>query len=112
MAKTATRTRPLQCHLSLPDRFNRQYHYDWTFLNDQPFDDQFKTHVSAICSGKVQFGLVPEKHWGKDMPSWIDKQKALKLINEMGQKPIPYGGSVPYVGAPFFPLLSPSRMLF
>ncbi|GAA5967054.1 hypothetical protein JCM8115_003506 [Rhodotorula mucilaginosa] len=78
------------------DRFNRQFHYDWTFLNDEPFNDEFKAHVSAICSGKVQFGQVPAQHWGKDFPEWIDVPKANKLINEMGQKPIPYGGSIPY----------------
>jgi hypothetical protein len=26
----------------LEDRFNRQYHYPYVFLNDQPFDEDFK----------------------------------------------------------------------
>ncbi|POY76736.1 hypothetical protein BMF94_0328 [Rhodotorula taiwanensis] len=78
------------------DRFNYAYHYDWLFLNEEPFNDEFKSHVSALCSGKVQFGLVPDEQWGKDMPSWIDRDKAINAINAMGQKPIPYGGSLPY----------------
>ncbi|BGP06318.1 hypothetical protein JCM10049v2_002139 [Rhodotorula toruloides] len=78
------------------DRFNHRYHYDWLFLNEEPFNDEFKRHVSGIASGKVQFGLVPESEWPKGFPESIDQEKALRLINEMGQKPIPYGGSVPY----------------
>jgi hypothetical protein len=79
------------------DRFNHRYHYDWLFLNDEPFNDEFKRHVSGIASGKVQFGLVPVSEWPKGFPEGIDQEKALRLINEMGQKPIPYGGSIPYV---------------
>ncbi|GAA5992442.1 hypothetical protein JCM10908_000821 [Rhodotorula pacifica] len=78
------------------DRFNHQFHYPWSFLNDQPFNDEFKKHVTAICSGKVQFGQVPAEQWGEGFPQHINQTKAEVLINAMGQKPIPYGGSVPY----------------
>ncbi|GAA5949998.1 hypothetical protein JCM21900_001359 [Sporobolomyces salmonicolor] len=80
----------------MEDRFNNRYQYDWVMLNDEPFSDEFKRHTSGIASGTVKYGLVPEEHWGKDMPSWIDKDEALRKIGEMGQKQIPYAGSIPY----------------
>ncbi|GAA5904918.1 hypothetical protein JCM8208_007221 [Rhodotorula glutinis] len=80
----------------LEDRFNRRYRYDWTFLNDEPFSEEFKRHTSGIASGKTQYGLVPKEHWGDKFPDWIDEDRAMKAIAEMGKKNIPYGGSVPY----------------
>ncbi|GAA5971693.1 hypothetical protein JCM11641_000687 [Rhodosporidiobolus odoratus] len=78
------------------DRFNKRYHYPYIFLNDGTFSDDFKQRTSQVASGETSYGQVPQEHWGKEMPDWIDKDKATKAINEMGQKPIPYGGSVPY----------------
>ena len=30
---------------SIEDRFNRDYHYPYVFLNDEPFTDEFKRFV-------------------------------------------------------------------
>lgn len=32
----------------LEDKFNRKYKYPWTFLNEEPFSDDFKKYVAAI----------------------------------------------------------------
>ncbi|BGP14173.1 hypothetical protein JCM10213v2_002113 [Rhodosporidiobolus nylandii] len=80
----------------MEDRFNHRFHYPYVFLNDGLFSNDFKERVSNLASGQVKFGQVLAEHWGIDFPSWIDKPRAIKAINEMGQKPIPYGGSVPY----------------
>ena len=63
------------------DRFNRQYNYDWVFLNDELFDDEFKKVVSNLVSGKTYFGLVPKEHWS--FPAWIDQEKAATTREEM-----------------------------
>lgn len=76
------------------DRFNRNYHYDWVFLNDQPFNDEFKKLTTALVSGKTHYGVIPKEHWS--YPSWIDKNKAKKVREEMGEKKIIYGDSESY----------------
>ncbi|KAK9447515.1 nucleotide-diphospho-sugar transferase [Limtongia smithiae] len=76
------------------DRFNHQFHYDWVFLNDDDFDDDFKETVSALVSGTAKFGKIPKENWG--FPDWIDKERAAKTRQEMAQKKIIYGDSVSY----------------
>lgn len=76
------------------DRFNHKYNYDWVFLNDQPFDESFKTITSALVSGKTKYGLIPKEHWS--FPEWIDQEKAKHVREEMAKKKIIYGDSVSY----------------
>lgn len=76
------------------DRFNRNYHYDWVFLNDKPFDDTFKKITSALVSGKTHYGLIPKEHWS--YPEWIDQDKAKKVREDMKERKIIYGDSESY----------------
>ncbi|KAG0134258.1 nucleotide-diphospho-sugar transferase [Tuber indicum] len=76
------------------DRFNRKFNYDWVFLNDKPFDSQFKKVTSALTSGKAKYGLIPHEHWS--FPDWIDQDKAKKVREDMAQRKIIYGDSIPY----------------
>ncbi|KAM5347920.1 hypothetical protein ACJ41O_007744 [Fusarium nematophilum] len=76
------------------DRFNRRYNYDWVFLNDKPFDEQFIKVTTSLCSGKTHYGLIPEEHWS--FPEWIDQEKAKKVREDMAERKIIYGDSVSY----------------
>ncbi|THC99794.1 hypothetical protein EYZ11_000724 [Aspergillus tanneri] len=76
------------------DRFNRDYHYDWVFLNDKPFDDTFKKVTTALVSGNTFYGVIPTEHWS--YPNWIDQNKASEVRKEMGEKRIIYGDSESY----------------
>lgn len=76
------------------DRFNRNYNYDWVFLNDKPFDETFKKLTTALVSGKTHYGEIAEEHWS--FPSWIDQEKARKVREDMAQRKIIYGDSVSY----------------
>ncbi|EKM51000.1 glycosyltransferase family 15 protein [Phanerochaete carnosa HHB-10118-sp] len=78
----------------LEDRFNHKHHYPWVFLNEQPFSDDFKTRVSNVVSGSVEFGLIPHDHWHQ--PDWIDEEKASQARQKMVQENTIYGGSVSY----------------
>ncbi|GAA5993007.1 hypothetical protein JCM10908_000795 [Rhodotorula pacifica] len=78
----------------MEDRFNRRYHYPYVFLNDEPFDDNFKRHTSAIASGPCTYGLVPKEHW--EEPSWIDETKAAAARQKMEEDKVIYGGSKVY----------------
>ncbi|KAH8112588.1 glycosyl transferase [Phellopilus nigrolimitatus] len=74
---------------TLEARFNRAHGYPWTFLNEVPFNEEFKTRVAALTDSEVRFGLVPHEHWFQ--PDWIDE--ARKLTSPW---PIPYASSTPY----------------
>ncbi|KAH3675656.1 hypothetical protein WICMUC_002573 [Wickerhamomyces mucosus] len=77
---------------SVEDRFNSKYKYDWVFLNDQPFNEEFKTVMTSLISGNVKYGVIPKKHWS--LPPWIDEKKAAQTRERM--KNIIYGDSVSY----------------
>lgn len=79
---------------SVEDRFNRNYNYDWVFLNDVDFDDEFKTLTTALVSGKTHYGKIPKEHWS--YPDFIDQKKAQEAREEMGRKKIIYGDSESY----------------
>ena len=76
------------------DRFNRNYNYDWVFLNDQPFDDAFKKVTTSLVSGKTHYGQIPVEQWS--FPSWIDQQKAAAVREDMRHRKIIYGDSISY----------------
>lgn len=76
------------------DRFNRNYHYDWVFLNDKPFDETFKKVTTSLVSGTTHYGEIKEEHWS--FPSWIDQDKARKVREDMAQRKIIYGDSISY----------------
>lgn len=76
------------------DRFNKHYHYDWVFLNDKPFDTEFKEVTTALISGKTHYGEIPQEHWS--FPEWIDQDKARKVREDMAERKIIYGDSTSY----------------
>lgn len=78
----------------IEDRFNHNYHYDWVFLNDEEFDDNFKKVTSSLVSGTTHYGLIPKEQWG--FPDWINVDKAAQTRKEMAEKKIIYGDSISY----------------
>ena len=76
------------------DRFNRNYHYDWVFLNNDEFDDEFKKVTSALVSGTTHYGLIPQDHWS--FPDFIDQEKAAAVREDMKARKIIYGDSISY----------------
>ncbi|KAG7879449.1 hypothetical protein KL935_003101 [Ogataea polymorpha] len=79
---------------NLEDRFNRNFKYDWVFLNNVPFSEEFKTKVSSMVSGEAKFGLIPEEHWS--YPSFIDQEKAKQERERLASMGIIYADSESY----------------
>lgn len=78
-------------------RFNNKFHYDWVFLNDHEFDDNFKLLVSKAVSGHAHFGLIPEYMW--TIPKNADHNKIQENINNVFNDPdgpYPYADSISY----------------
>ena len=76
------------------DRFNRKFNYDWVFLNDKPFDANFKKVTTALVSGKTHYGEIPTEHWS--FPEWIDQERAKKVREQMAEAKVIYGDSISY----------------
>lgn len=79
---------------SLEDRFNKDFHYDWTFLNDVQFDSEFIEATTAMASGKTQYAVIPAEDW--DRPSWVNETLFEEALQLMEEKNILYGGSKSY----------------
>ncbi|GAA5951612.1 hypothetical protein JCM10213_005417 [Rhodosporidiobolus nylandii] len=80
---------------SLLDRCEKCRPYPWVFLNDEPFNDEFKRATSSVAYGACHYGLVPKEHW--EEPAWIDEKRASEERKKMeeAQRSI-YGGSKTY----------------
>ena len=79
---------------SVEDRFNSKFQYDWVFLNDDEFSDEFKRLTSSLVSGETKYGLVPKEHWS--YPDFIDQEKAAECRKKMTEDGIIYGWSESY----------------
>ncbi|ODV80020.1 glycosyltransferase family 15 protein, partial [Suhomyces tanzawaensis NRRL Y-17324] len=78
---------------NLEDRHNHQFHYDYTFLNDVPFDPEVIHLISSyIPQGKLNFGVIPSEHWS--YPPHIDVARAQHIHLQSAH--IPYGDSESY----------------
>jgi alpha 1,2-mannosyltransferase len=79
---------------AVEDRFNRDYHYDWVFLNEEPFSNEFKRITTNLISGTAKYGVIPREHWS--YPDYIDQDLARENRQKMKQEGIIYGGSESY----------------
>lgn len=78
----------------MEDRFNRNYHYDWVFLNNEPFTPEFEKRVGALVSGNAKFGVIPEEHWS--YPPFIDQEFAKTERERMHSDGVIYADSESY----------------
>lgn len=76
------------------DRFNRKYGYDWVFLNNEEFSDEFIKVTQRLVSGRARYGVIPKDHWS--YPDWIDQSKAAEGRDKLEAMGVIYGGSESY----------------
>ncbi|GAA6026792.1 hypothetical protein JCM8097_005864 [Rhodosporidiobolus ruineniae] len=79
---------------SLESRFNRRFGYPWVFMNDEPFDDDFKKGVMSLTRSEVFFHVIPKEHWS--YPSWVNQTYAAEERQKMVNENVIYGGSESY----------------
>ena len=78
----------------LETRFNGNFHYDWVFLNEEPFSPEFIELTSNMVSGRARYGLIPRKHWS--YPPFIDQERAKEIRESQKWSAITYGSSESY----------------
>ncbi|CAO1601033.1 putative mannosyltransferase ktr4 [Xanthoria calcicola] len=59
--------------------WNHKFNYPWTFFNDKPFNEEFKTKTRAETRAPCYYEVIPPEHWA--VPSWINQD----LVRESGQ---------------------------
>ncbi|RSH94087.1 alpha 1,2-mannosyltransferase 2.4.1 [Saitozyma podzolica] len=84
----------LESMKQMEDRFNHWARYDYVFLNEEDFSDEFKRYTQSLTSANCHYGKIEHDHWFQ--PDWIDEEKATKAREEMIRKKVIYGHSVPY----------------
>lgn len=68
LARNSDRVEFLESMKHMEDRFNYWAQYDYVFLNDEPFDEDFKKYTQRLTKAKCQYGLIPKTWWNQ--PEW------------------------------------------
>ncbi|KAI0461825.1 alpha-1,2-mannosyltransferase KRE2 [Komagataella kurtzmanii] len=84
----------IQSIKKVEDRFNNKFAYDWVFLNEVPFTDEFKERTSVLISGQAKYGLIPKEHWS--YPDYIDQERAAESRRQLEDQQVVYGGLESY----------------
>ena len=79
---------------SIEDRFNSKFGYDWVFLNDEPFTDEFIEETTKSISGTTKYGVIPYDQWS--VPLWINSEKFKEAREDMASRGVIYGDSISY----------------
>ncbi|CAO3600024.1 unnamed protein product [Absidia cylindrospora] len=82
--------------INLEDKFNKNFHYPYVFLNEEPFTDEFKVAMTkASPNAQMTFGLIDKKkHWG--YPSWVDEDYAAQCRKDMLANGVMFGEKESY----------------
>lgn len=78
---------------SLERHFNQWFNYPWVFLNDEPFDEEFKKRVLEVASGESHFGVIPPNKW--KFPNG-DTPEFKEAVESQGDREIMYGNMESY----------------
>ncbi|EJS41930.1 ktr5p [Saccharomyces arboricola H-6] len=81
---------------SIEEHFNQWFHYPYVFLNDVPFEKQFKATVkAAIVGADVEFGTISEVSW--NFPSNVKETFEFhNAIEDQGDRGVLYGNMESY----------------
>ncbi|CAO3632386.1 unnamed protein product [Cunninghamella blakesleeana] len=76
--------------MNLEDKFNKNFHYPYVFLNNEPFTEEFKQAMTkASPNAHKEFGLLDKSTWG--YPSWVNQAYAAECREKMKQNDVLYG---------------------
>lgn len=79
---------------SMERHFNQWFNYPWVFLNNEPFNENFKRTVKKYTSSKVEFGTIPTDKW--NFSEDVDPDEIREHIAGQSDRRIMYGFSESY----------------
>lgn len=74
--------------------FNKKFEYPYTFLNDEPFTQQFMDKVRSATKAEVNFVHIPPEYWEK--PKSIDEDKERDAMDKMQKENVAYAKKASY----------------
>ncbi|KAK3679738.1 putative mannosyltransferase ktr4 [Recurvomyces mirabilis] len=78
----------VQSMQDLERTWNHKFNYPWTFLNDEPFTQEFKDVTRANTKANISYLQIPAAHW--DVPSWINEELMHESANMLEEEDIQY----------------------
>jgi len=75
-------------------QFNSKFRYPYTFMNDEPFTDEFKAEIAKLTDAPTNYVVIPPHLWNR--PDSIDKSLELAGHNRLSKLGIPYATKVNY----------------
>lgn len=76
------------------EKFNKKFEYPYTFINDQPFSENFKNKVRSFTNAEVFFVQLAPDLWQK--PDWIDRNKEQLAMAELRRQNVAYAQKESY----------------
>ena len=68
--------------------WNHKFNYPWTFINDEPFTEEFKKVTQLLTKAPCTYAVIPKEHW--EIPSWIDKDLMHESANILEEQKVQY----------------------
>jgi mannosyltransferase len=78
----------------LEANWNHKFHYPYTFINDEPFTDEFKETIKRHTVSDCYFEVIPAEIWNK--PDNIDTEIEAQKMSELKKKGVQYIDKVSY----------------
>ncbi|OQO13882.1 hypothetical protein B0A48_00757 [Cryoendolithus antarcticus] len=78
----------VQSMQDLERTWNHKFNYPWTFINDVPFTEEFKTEIQKHTKAECRFHTIPEEHWA--VPSWINEELFVESANILKEQGVQY----------------------
>ncbi|RPA86281.1 glycosyl transferase [Ascobolus immersus RN42] len=74
--------------------WNQKFKYPWTFINDEPFSEEFKAATTAAVAGEARYEIIPKEHW--EVPAWINKDLMDASADYLTDQKVQYSKMVSY----------------
>ena len=84
----------VQSMQELERTWNHKFNYPWTFINDEPFTEEFKRVTQAQTKAKCRYEIIPKEHWA--IPSWINKDLMEESANFLEAQDVQYAHLTSY----------------
>ncbi|KAI0801708.1 putative alpha-1, 2-mannosyltransferase [Xylaria sp. FL0064] len=84
----------LQSMDDLERTWNHKFNYPWTFFNDVPFTEEFKSKTRAATKAECRYEVIPKEHWEK--PLWINDDLFAESVKILEEQDIQYASMLSY----------------
>ncbi|KAK4981632.1 putative mannosyltransferase ktr4 [Elasticomyces elasticus] len=84
----------IQSMRDLERTWNHKFNYPWTFFNDVPFTEEFKTKTRTLTKAEIRYEVVPKEHW--EVPSWINHDLFVESANILEEQEVQYAHLLSY----------------